>query len=101
MLSSPSPLIHPEVSIKRLLIDPEMTQRAWSARSRTLARNSTRREEVKANTHLLVRPTVSDLADYLGVPVRTLDRWRQSKSGPPFVMFGRAIRYPEDLLPSA
>jgi len=38
--------------------------------------------------------TPDELSDYLGVPIRTLDRWRSQGTGPPFVRFGRAIRYP-------
>ncbi|TDL38589.1 DNA-binding protein [Kocuria rosea] len=33
------------------------------------------------------------LADYLDVSTRTVVRWRESLSGPPFVRAGTAIRY--------
>ena len=42
--------------------------------------------------------TTQNLSDYTGVPVRTLDRWRQTNEGPPFVALGRHVRYPEDAL---
>jgi hypothetical protein len=35
----------------------------------------------------------SSTADYLSVPVRTLEDWRYRRIGPPFVRAGRAIRY--------
>ncbi|MGW9111834.1 helix-turn-helix domain-containing protein [Microbacterium sp. NPDC055683] len=53
---------------------------------------------MKTYNLLPVLLTVDDLAEYTGIPVRTLDRWRQSDDGPPFISFGRHIRYPEDQL---
>jgi len=41
---------------------------------------------------------IDELSNYLGVPRRTLDGWRSRNSGPPFVKFGKAIRYPEHRL---
>jgi len=41
---------------------------------------------------------IDELSAYLGVPRRTLDGWRSRKCGPPFVKFGKAIRYPEHRL---
>jgi excisionase family DNA binding protein len=51
----------------------------------------------------LVKPTatevadrlwsVEDVADYLGVPVETLYRWRKVKYGPPAGRVGRHLRY--------
>ncbi|WP_374939174.1 helix-turn-helix transcriptional regulator [Microbacterium sp. AK009] len=38
--------------------------------------------------------TPDEVADYLQVPRRTVDRWRAG-DGPPFIRVGRAIRYPE------
>lgn len=37
--------------------------------------------------------TTDDLADMVGVEVRTIERWRKSGDGPPFMLFGRTIRY--------
>lgn len=34
-----------------------------------------------------------ELAEYLGVPVRTLDRWAYRKTGPKYVVVGRHRRY--------
>lgn len=40
----------------------------------------------------------SEVAEYLGVPEKTLAQWRYIKSGPPFCKIGRHIRYrPVDL----
>lgn len=44
--------------------------------------------------------TPDELSAYLGVPKKTLEFWRSTGSGPPFVRFGRSIRYPGDLLVS-
>jgi excisionase family DNA binding protein len=33
------------------------------------------------------------VAEYLGVPVRTLDQWAYRKVGPPFMKIGRHRRY--------
>lgn len=41
---------------------------------------------------------IDELSNYLGVPKRTLDGWRSRKSGPPYVKFGKAVRYPEHRL---
>jgi excisionase family DNA binding protein len=37
--------------------------------------------------------TVQALADYLGVPVSTLDQWRYRREGPPGFKVGRHLRY--------
>lgn len=37
--------------------------------------------------------TTDDLAGMVGVEVRTIERWRKAGSGPPFMLFGRTIRY--------
>ena len=37
--------------------------------------------------------TTDDLAAMVGVKPRTVERWRAAGEGPPFMMFGRAIRY--------
>ncbi|WP_431694235.1 helix-turn-helix transcriptional regulator [Microbacterium maritypicum] len=42
--------------------------------------------------------SIDDLAAYLGVPRRTLDGWRARRVGPPFVKFGKTVRYPEHAL---
>ncbi|MFY1688817.1 helix-turn-helix transcriptional regulator [Plantactinospora sp. WMMB782] len=41
------------------------------------------------------RPLASsqELAEYLGVPVRTLDRWAYCKTGPRYALVGRHRRY--------
>lgn len=42
--------------------------------------------------------TVNDLADFLGVPVKTLYQWRHRGYGPKGVRVGRYVRYrPEDV----
>jgi predicted DNA-binding transcriptional regulator AlpA len=41
---------------------------------------------------------IDELAEYLDVPRRTLDGWRQRKVGPPFVKLGKTVRYPEHRL---
>lgn len=35
------------------------------------------------------------VAELLGVTVRTVERWREEGSGPPFVKIGRGVRYDE------
>jgi len=37
--------------------------------------------------------TVGDVADFLGVPEKTLYQWRHKKTGPPSHRVGRHIRY--------
>lgn len=37
--------------------------------------------------------TPDQLSDYLGVPVRTLYRWRTHGEGPPAIRMGRHLRY--------
>lgn len=37
--------------------------------------------------------TTEALAELVGVEVRTIERWREAGTGPPFMMFGRTIRY--------
>lgn len=37
--------------------------------------------------------TTDDLAAMVGVKPRTVERWRAAGEGPPFMLFGRAIRY--------
>lgn len=34
-----------------------------------------------------------ELAEWLGVPTRTVDTWRTRGSGPPYVKVGRYVRY--------
>ncbi len=42
--------------------------------------------------------TVQDVAEYLGVPVKTLYQWRGQGYGPPSRRVGRYLRYkPEDV----
>lgn len=45
--------------------------------------------------HLL---STTALSEYLDVPVRTLEAWRNRAGGPPFVQFGRQVWYPENAL---
>ncbi|CAI7974490.1 DNA-binding protein, excisionase family [Frankia sp. Hr75.2] len=37
--------------------------------------------------------TVRDLAEYLGVPVNTIYKWRSMREGPPAYKVGRHIRF--------
>lgn len=39
--------------------------------------------------------TVTELSEYLGVPVKTLYSWRAAGVGPRAVTVGRALRYAE------
>lgn len=40
----------------------------------------------------------TELSDYLGVPARSIEAWRNRAGGPPFVRFGRQVWYPENAL---
>lgn len=40
--------------------------------------------------------TPRDVSERLGVRSTTLKRWRIAGGGPPYVKFGRIVRYPED-----
>ena len=42
-----------------------------------------------------MRPLIStsELADYLGIPVQSLYRWRQTGYGPPAIRVGKHLRY--------
>lgn len=42
--------------------------------------------------------TPHEVADRLQVSVGTLANWRSAKFGPPWIKWGRLVRYPEDLL---
>ncbi|MGJ0203037.1 helix-turn-helix domain-containing protein [Leucobacter sp. gxy201] len=37
--------------------------------------------------------TSREVADMLRIPVRTVEDWRLTRSGPPWVKFGRHVRY--------
>jgi hypothetical protein len=37
-----------------------------------------------------------DLAREISYEVRTLRKWRRDRQGPPFVLIGKSIYYPED-----
>lgn len=39
---------------------------------------------------------VEDLAEELGVPVRTVYAWNHAKTGPRFARFGKYVRYRRD-----
>ena len=42
--------------------------------------------------------STADLAEYLGVPEKTLQSWRWRGSGPPYRHVGRHVRYrPQDV----
>lgn len=42
--------------------------------------------------------TQEQVADYLQMPVRTMEAWRYSGDGPKFVRIGRRVRYrPQDV----
>ena len=40
--------------------------------------------------------TQADVARLLGVPERTLEGWRLTRSGPPWLKLGRHVRYDRD-----
>jgi excisionase family DNA binding protein len=40
--------------------------------------------------------SVQDVADYLGVPVKTLYQWRTAGYGPPARRVGRHLRYKQE-----
>ncbi len=42
--------------------------------------------------------STDELAAYLHIPKRTVEAWRATGDGPPFVRFGRRVRYPADQL---
>lgn len=53
------------------------------------------RTRTKPTTTLM---TVNQAADYLGLAVSTLNKWRCHGGGPVFIKMGRAVRYrTEDL----
>jgi excisionase family DNA binding protein len=42
--------------------------------------------------------TIDEVADYLGVPARTVEAWRYKGTGPPGFRIGKHVRYrPEDV----
>ena len=42
--------------------------------------------------------TTQETANFLGIDVRTLERWREKNTSPPYIKQGRVIRYDlEDL----
>ena len=43
--------------------------------------------------HLEPLLSASEVAAYLGVPIKTLYRWRYRREGPPALRVGRHIRY--------
>ena len=45
---------------------------------------------------MLLKP--QEVADWLRIHVRTLQRWRQQGIGPPYVKIGREFRYDENEL---
>ncbi|GJL85431.1 MAG: hypothetical protein DHS20C02_12060 [Micavibrio sp.] len=44
------------------------------------------------------RMTEVEVAECLSLSRKTLQRWRKSGEGPPFIRIGRSIRYPADEL---
>jgi len=42
--------------------------------------------------------TQQQVADLLQVPARTVEDWRQTRSGPPWLKIGRHVRYDRDEL---
>lgn len=40
--------------------------------------------------------TAGELSEYLRVPIRTLEGWRQRGGGPPFSRLGNHVRYSEE-----
>lgn len=67
------------------------------ARDRILPRHSSERAgSGRPEPNRLVAP--EELANYLGVPVKTLYQWRYKGVGPPGLRIGRHVRYrPEDV----
>lgn len=52
-----------------------------------------------AHAHVEVEPaflTQAEVACLLGVPERTLEGWRLTKSGPPWLKLGRHVKYDGD-----
>jgi excisionase family DNA binding protein len=50
-------------------------------------------------TSIQRRWTVEDVAEYLGVPIKTLYKWRCQNYGPTGVRVGKHLRYdPEDVV---
>jgi hypothetical protein len=52
-----------------------------------------------AHAHVEVEPaflTQAEVACLLGVPERTLEGWRLTKSGPPWLKLGRHVKYDRD-----
>lgn len=37
-----------------------------------------------------------EVAEYLGVPVKTLSKWRLEKHGPPWLRVGKHLRYVQE-----
>jgi len=48
------------------------------------------------NENLPVLLNTDDLAAYLEIPARTIEGWRRTADGPPFVRLGKHVRYPQD-----
>lgn len=42
--------------------------------------------------------TQAELAEYLGLSVRTLEAWRLQRRGPSYIKVGGAVRYPAELV---
>jgi predicted DNA-binding transcriptional regulator AlpA len=57
---------------------------------KALATEKTRREQPKPLERLLA---LEEVAEFLGVPVRTLYTWRYKGEGPPAFKVGRHLRY--------
>lgn len=54
---------------------------------------------MEAHAHIEVEPaflTQAEVAVLLGVPERTLEGWRLTKSGPPWLKLGRHVKYHRD-----
>lgn len=44
--------------------------------------------------------TPQEVSSTLRAPIRTLDRWRRTHTGPPFIRIGARVRYPASGLQS-
>lgn len=76
--------------------------RVSSRRSRSDERDWARRTIVEI-TRQIPRPRplwgVGDVAEYLGVPVKTLYKWRMQHDGPNCLRVGKHLRYvPDDVV---
>ncbi|WP_346232010.1 helix-turn-helix domain-containing protein [Parafrigoribacterium mesophilum] len=61
--------------------------------------HATHLSSMEAHAHVEVEPaflTQAEVAVLLGVPERTLEGWRLTKCGPPWLKLGRHVKYDGD-----